>query len=137
MVNQNILSIINEQYLLGMYGLMLIILFYLLMSSFFHVIFIVFENNIRQSHVRKVSYLCIRMPNSLENLRKHQKLNFVLWKVQAGRPVACLFFYVFYVFLLGGGGGGVIFTQVSVMCIVFENKHKKFSFHIPRAKVKK
>ena len=56
---------------------MLIILLFSLTSSFFHVILIVFENNISQSHVTKVSYLRIRMPNSLENFRKHQKLNFV------------------------------------------------------------
>ena len=31
---------------------------------------------IRQSHVTKVSYLRIRMTNSLENFGKHQKLNF-------------------------------------------------------------
>ena len=66
-----------------MYGLMLIILLFSLTSSFFHVILIVFENNIRQSHVTKVSYLRIRMPNSLENFRKHQKLNFVF----------CFFFF--------------------------------------------
>ena len=31
----------------------------------------------KQSHVKKVSYLPIRMTNSLEDFRKYEKLNFV------------------------------------------------------------
>ena len=81
---------------------MLIILLFSLTSSFFHVIFIVFENNIRQSHVTKVSYLRIRMPNSLENFKKTSKTKFCLVK-SPGKPAACLFFLK---------RGGVIFTPL-------------------------
>ena len=63
---------------------------------------------IRQSHVTKVSYLRIRMTNSLENFGKHQKLNFFSW-----------------------GGGGLIFMPPTKIGLKLPSFSHVFCFENP------